>query len=92
MFVVKLIYDQGIFNTSMMTIALTTNGSIAGFVMSYPCEKQIFKISFEQFFKLVTFWPVVNLKKSIQVMMNKVLADILKFKLSSMVFKPTLDF
>jgi hypothetical protein len=75
-----------------MTLALTTNGSIAGFVMSYSCEKQRFKISFEQFFKLVTFWPVVNLKRSIKLIMNKVLADIFKFKLPSMVFKPTLDF
>ena len=64
-----------------MTTVLTINGSVAGFVMSYPCEKQILESSFEQFLEFFTVkTPIETPKSSTELIINIVTANIVKFK------------
>ena len=65
------------YNTSIKTFALTNNGSVAGFVISYSCEKQRFNSWFEQFFGAVTVSAVETSKRSTtKQIKNKVRDDI----------------
>ena len=69
-----------------MTTALTINGLVEGFVISYPCEMQRFKSLFEQSLEFFTVSHVETPKISTKLIINKVKLDIVNFQLSSRVF------
>ena len=63
------------YSTSIVILDLTNKGLVAGFVISYPCETQIFKSWFEQFFTAVTVSPVETSKRTTTKLINDKVCD-----------------